>query len=170
MRGRRKEGSAKTRRRRGAKRVAITEERVITMAPPPGSRFKGYESYVVEDLVVRPATIRYCRQRWRTPAGETIVAPLPPGVRGHVGAELRRYVLVLYHQGRMTVPGLLAHLRDLGVSLSERQLGRLRRRGHTRGRDVRPAGQRLRRRHGRGLRRRRRRLRDLRPERRLQRW
>jgi hypothetical protein len=119
-----KEGSAKTRRRRGAKRVAITEERVITMAPPPGSRFKGYESYVVEDLVVRPATIRYCRQRWRTPAGETIVAPLPPGVRGHVGGELRRYVLALYHQGRMTVPGLLAHLHDLGVSLSKRQLVR----------------------------------------------
>ena len=119
-----KEGSAKT-RRRGAKRVAITEERVITMAPPPGSRFKGYESYVVEDLVVRPATIRYRRERWRTPAGETIVAPLPPGVRGHVGAELRRYVLALYHQGRMTVPGLLAHLDDLGVSLSKRQLVRL---------------------------------------------
>jgi len=119
-----KEGSAKTRRRRGAKRVAITEERVITMAPPPGSRFKGYESYVVEDLVVRPATIRYRRQRWRTPAGETIVAPLPPGVRGHVGGELRRYVLALYHQGRMTVPGLLAHLHDLGVSLSKRQLVR----------------------------------------------
>jgi len=41
--------------------------------------------------VVRPATIRYRRERWRTPAGETIVAPLPPGVRGHVGPELRRY-------------------------------------------------------------------------------
>ncbi|NJN05284.1 MAG: transposase [Rhodobacteraceae bacterium] len=80
---------------------------------------------MVEDLVVRPATIRYRRQRWRTPTGETLVAPLPPGVRGHVGAELRRYVLALYHQGRMTVAGLLAHLDGLGVSLSKRQLIRL---------------------------------------------
>jgi hypothetical protein len=80
---------------------------------------------VVEDLVVRPATIRYRRERWRTPAGETIVAPLPPGVRGHVGAELRRYALALYHRNRMTVAGLLAHLDDLGVSLSKRQLVRL---------------------------------------------
>ncbi|MDX1426092.1 MAG: transposase, partial [Kiloniellales bacterium] len=65
------------------------------------------------------------RQRWRTPAGETIVAPLPAGVRGHVGPELRRYVLALYHQGRMTVAGLLAHLDGVGVSLSKRQLVRL---------------------------------------------
>jgi hypothetical protein len=117
-------GTGDKRRRGGAKRV-VSEERVITMSPPPGSRFKGYESYVVEDLVVRAATIRYRRQRWRTAAGETIVAPLPPGVRGHVGAELHRYVLALYHQGRMTVAGLLAHLDGLGVSLSKRQLVRL---------------------------------------------
>jgi len=80
--------------------------------------------------VVRPATIRYRRERWRTAAGETIVAPLPAGVRGHVGPELRRYVLALYHQGRMTVAGLLAHLDGLGVSVSKRQLVRLLIAGH----------------------------------------
>ena len=124
-----KGGTGNKRRRGGAKRV-VSEERVITISPPPGSRFKGYESYVVEDLVVRPATIRYRRERWRTAAGETIVAPLPAGVRGHVGPELRRYVLALYHQGRMTVAGLLAHLDGLGVSVSKRQLVRLLIAGH----------------------------------------
>jgi hypothetical protein len=117
-------GNAEKRRRGGVKR-AVIEERVITVATPPGSRFKGYETTVVQNLVVRPLTIRYRRERWRTPSGETIVAPLPPGVRGHFGPELRRYVLALYHQGQMTVPGLLAHLDDLGVVLSKRQLVRL---------------------------------------------
>ena len=120
-----KSGKAKRRRHRGAKRVSVTEERTIPVSAPPGSRFKGYETTVVHDLVICPAAIRYRRERWRTPAGETIVAPLPAGVRAHVGAELCRYVLALYHQGRMTVPALLAHLGELGVELSKRQVVRL---------------------------------------------
>jgi hypothetical protein len=113
------------RRHRGAKRLAFTEEQVIRAAVPPGSRFKGYETTVVQDILIQPLVTRYRRERWLTPDGKTILAPLPAGVRGHVGPELRRYILALYHQGRITVPGLLAHLDDLGVSLSKRQLIRL---------------------------------------------
>ena len=73
-------GQGKKRRRGGTKR-AVTEERVITVEAPPGSRFKGYETTVVQDLVVRSSTIRYRRERWRTPTGETIVAPAARGAR-----------------------------------------------------------------------------------------
>ena len=113
------------RRHRGAKRLAVTEERTIRVAVPPGSCFKGYETTVIQDLVIQPLVIRYRRERWMTPDGRSIVAPLPAGVRGHVGPELRRTVLALYHQGQMTGPGLRAHLGDLGISLSSRQLVRL---------------------------------------------
>jgi hypothetical protein len=69
--------------------------------------------------------VRYRRERWLTPDGRTVIAPLPAGVAGHCGADLRRYVLALYHQGQLTVPRLVEHLASLGLRVSKRQVVRL---------------------------------------------
>src|SRR5215207_1520535 len=105
-------------------RVAI-EDRILAAAGPPGSRFKGYADFVVQDLVLRVRCIRYRRERWQTPDGQLIVAPLPGGVEGHFGPELRRFVLAQYHQGQTTVPRLVAQLRAVGIAISKRQVVRL---------------------------------------------
>ena len=52
------------------------------MAAPPGSRRKGYEPYTVQDLVLSSRVVRYRRERWLTPDGRELVAPLPPEVAG----------------------------------------------------------------------------------------
>lgn len=113
--------------RRGPKnaRLAVDEVRVLPVAVPPGSRFKGYEDFVVQDLVIRPRVIRYRRERWLTPEGATVVAPLPPGLAGHFGPELKRFVLAQYHQGQCTVERLTRLLADIGLDISKRQVQRL---------------------------------------------
>ncbi len=115
------------RRGRGEKlsRLTIDEERIVKVEVPDGSRFKGYEDYVVQDLILRPHVVRYRRQRWLTPDGRMVVAPLPAGLCGHFGPELRRFVLAQYHRGQVTVPRLVGLLRDIGVDISERQVVRL---------------------------------------------
>jgi len=120
-------GSGRKPGRRGPKAPQLTlhEERIVRAAVPAGSRFKGYEDFLIQDLIVRPQGLRLRRERWRTPDGRTLVAPLPAGIRGHFGPDLRRYVLALYHQGQLTIPRLVAHLTMLGVLISKRQVGRL---------------------------------------------
>jgi hypothetical protein len=122
-------GSSGDRKRpRGSTRskLSIHEERTVKVAGPPrGSRFKGYTSFVVQDLVIRPHVVNFRCERWQTPDGDMITAPLPAGVDGHFGPELRRFVLAQYHQGQMTVPRLVTLLRGLGIFISKRQVVRL---------------------------------------------
>jgi Transposase IS66 family len=113
-------------RRRGkvVPRVPV-ETQVLRVEVPPGSQFKGYEPYQVQDLEIRARVVRYRRERWLTPDGQSIVAPLPPNTRGHFGPALRRWVLMQHHQGQVTVERLLAQLQAIGISISKREVMRL---------------------------------------------
>jgi hypothetical protein len=106
-------------------RVIIEDQVIKAAAVPEGSRFKGHEPFLVQDLVISTSATCYLRERWVTPDGHTILAPLPAGIDGHFGPELRRFVLMHYHQGQSTLPRLVTLLRSMGVSISKRQVQRL---------------------------------------------
>jgi hypothetical protein len=110
---------------RGAKRDQVTREVTIRAEVPPGSRFKGYKTVVRRELIVAADVVRYKRERWVTPQGQTIIAPMPPGVTGGFGHGVRRFCLALHTQGQVTTERLTDLLNGIGLSISKRQVVRL---------------------------------------------
>jgi Transposase IS66 family len=123
--GRKRPGSAK---RPKTAQLTITDEVVVPLADPPsGSIFKGYEDFVVQDLIIRPRVIRYRRERWQTPDGQNLVAGLPADVRpdSHFGPTLICFIIHQYHHQHVTQPLLWEQLDQLGIDLSAGQLSRI---------------------------------------------
>ena len=121
----RKSSRPRRRRAKGANLIIHEERRLRPALLPSGSRFKGYATFLVQDLVLRPHVVRIRRERWLTPDGQTLTAKMPSDVVGHFGPGLRRFVLAQVHQGQVTVPRLLDQLSSLGLMISKRQLVRL---------------------------------------------
>src|SRR4051794_41936405 len=70
-------------------RVIIDDRGIKAAAVPEGSCFKGHEPFFGQDLAIAARPTRYLRARWATPAGPTILAPLPAGIEGRVAPAHR---------------------------------------------------------------------------------
>jgi Transposase IS66 family len=93
---------------------------------PEGATFRGYEAYVVQELLIQNENTRYQRARYDLPGGGSVLAPFPEGVLpvagGHFGANLIAYMLDQYHQAQVTEPLLLEQLWEYNIDISAGQL------------------------------------------------
>lgn len=118
-----------------AKRPKTAElhiDREVPLHPdnlPEGATFKGFEPYVVQELILKTETTRYLRARYELPDGGSVLAPFPLGVLpvegGHFGAGLITFILDQYHQAQATEPLLLEQLWEYGIDISSGQLHRI---------------------------------------------
>jgi regulator of replication initiation timing len=103
----------------------VSRQEILRVDAPAGSRFKGYRSFYVRDLVFRAELVHYRRECWVTPKGKTVLAAIPTGIMGGYGVNLRRFCLMLHAQGQVTTARLTTLLNDIGLDISKRQVVRL---------------------------------------------
>lgn len=123
--GQREDEASKRRRGPGVSRLSIDRTVTLTVEPPAGSRRKGYEEIIVQDLALRAETTLYRRERWRTPDGRMMIAPLDRAIVGGCGPHLLRLVLMLYFEGQMTCERIVGLVAGIGLAISKRQVVRL---------------------------------------------
>jgi hypothetical protein len=55
-------------------KLTIHEEKIVKAAAPASSRFKGYTSFVVQDLAIRSHVVNFRCERRQTPDGDIVTA------------------------------------------------------------------------------------------------
>jgi Transposase IS66 family len=124
------EGQKRPGSQKRPKNAQLTITRQISIPfpdPPAGSVSKGYEEYIVQELVIRAETTRYLRERIVTADGQSLLAPLPDDVLPgqHFGPTLISHILHQYHNNHVTQPLLQDELAQFGITISAGQINHI---------------------------------------------
>jgi len=108
-------------------RVDRTEQVAVDPAVLPADAvFKGYETVVVQDLVLRTDTIAFELEVWYSPGERrSYRARRPAGYTGTFGPHLRGLVLTLAYAGGMSEHKILELVRSTGIEISAGTLSNL---------------------------------------------
>jgi len=98
-----------------------TEDCLVEQASlPPDAEFKGYETVVVQDLLLQTDNVAFRKEKWYAPSTRrTYLAALPPGYDGAFGPNIKALALVLHYATNVSQPQILALFRNAGIQLSD---------------------------------------------------
>jgi len=105
-------------------RTEVCEADISTL--PSDAKFKGYQSVVVQDIMIQTDNIEFKKQIYYSPSlKKTYIAPLPDGYQGEFGPRVKAFILDLHHNGKMTESAIHTILTNHGIKISTATVSRV---------------------------------------------
>jgi hypothetical protein len=109
--------------------VQIDREEVLkvdTKQLPADAEYKGYETVVVQDLVVKTENVRFYKEKYYSASRhKTYLAQLPSGYGGQFGPGIKSMILTLYFGVGTSEPKIMEFLVNMGVQISKGEVSDL---------------------------------------------
>ena len=124
-RGKNKKKSSKKKKDKiNIDRIEVCEVDISNL--PPNAKFKGYQSVVVQDLVIQTDNIEFKKQIYYSPSlNKTFIAPLPAGYHGEFDPKIKALIIDLHHNGKMTESSIHAILTNQSIKISQATISRI---------------------------------------------
>lgn len=132
----RKQGQTKKKKKSKKKKnkIKIDQVKVCDVDKsqlPDDAKFKGYQSVIVQDVVIKTDNIEFKKKVYYSPSQKkTYMADLPDGYNGEFGPGIKTFVIDLHYSGKMTEAAILTFLRNHRVRISAATISRFITDGH----------------------------------------
>lgn len=93
---------------------------------PDDAEFKGYQSLIVQDIIIKTDNVEYKKEVYYSPTqSQTYMGQLPSHVAGEFGPGLKTFVYTQKHVANVSEPKIKEFLESVGVSISEATISRM---------------------------------------------
>lgn len=117
-------GKPKKAKKKKANRQKIC--RIDRASLPADARFKGYDSIIIQGIVIEADNVEFKREVYYSPSEKKrYLAPLPAGYQGEFSPELKAWILSLHYESQMTEPAIHRFLSTVHVDISLATISRI---------------------------------------------
>jgi len=127
----RKERKPATAKKSKAKKHKIKVDRIEICAVdkaelPDDVEFKGYQSLLVQDIIIKTDNVEYKKEIYYSPSQrQTRIGKLPSHVKGEFGPGVKTLVHTQKHVANVSEPKIKEFLENVGVYISEATISRM---------------------------------------------
>jgi len=93
---------------------------------PEDAEFKGYESVIVQEILITTDNVEYKKEVFYSPSrNRTYIGKLPVGVKGEFGPGVKSLICTLKHMANMSEPKILEFFENFGIYISQATISRV---------------------------------------------